>query len=125
MRILLDHCVDWRLKRSLQTHYVKSAQEMGWEDLHNGELLAIAGSDFDVFLTVDQNIKSQQNLANLPLAVVVLLAKSNRTEDLQPLIPVLERVLLTLKLGQLLEIDAAQQVIVVAPGRDRVNRPNQ
>jgi predicted nuclease of predicted toxin-antitoxin system len=63
MRILLDHCVDWRLSRSLPAHEVKSAQEMGWEQLRNGDLLTAASAQFDVLLTVDQKMKSQQNLS--------------------------------------------------------------
>ena len=43
----------------------------------------------DVLLTADQNIKFQQNLAKLPMAVVVLVANSNRLESLEPLVPAL------------------------------------
>jgi len=35
---------------------------------------------FDVFVTVDQNLQSQQNLAALPLPVAVLAAPDNRFE---------------------------------------------
>ena len=34
--------------------------------------LALAATQFDVFLTADQNLEYQQNLATLPMAVVVL-----------------------------------------------------
>ena len=38
-------------------------------------------------LTADQNIEFQQNIAALPIAVVVLVADSNRLESLEPLVP--------------------------------------
>jgi predicted nuclease of predicted toxin-antitoxin system len=117
MRILLDHCVDWRLKRFLPAHDVKSAQEMGWDALKNGKLLAEAAGKFDVILTVDQNIKHQQNVDRLPIAVVVMAAQSNRIEDLQKLIPAVERCLTSLNAGALVEIDETQTVTVVAAGR--------
>ncbi len=43
-----------------------------------------AAERFDVVLTADQNIEFQQNLNTLPIAVVVLVADSNRLESLEP-----------------------------------------
>lgn len=105
MHILLDHCIDWRLARSLSGHAVKSAREMGWETLRNGDLLAAAAAaHFDVMLTVDRNLKHEQNLAALPLAVVVLVARSNRLADLVPLVPDVERALAVLVPKTLVEV---------------------
>ena len=67
MNILFDHCVPKRLRRSL-SHPVKTTREMGWERLRNGILLAEAAKQFDLLLTVDQNIKHQQNMATLPIS---------------------------------------------------------
>ncbi len=59
---------------------------MGWGGLQNGELLRRAASDgFDVLITIDRNIEFQQNLESLPLSVVIVRARSNRIEDLEPL----------------------------------------
>jgi len=60
---------------------------MEWSAVENGELLRLAATQFDIFLTADQNLQFQQNLAALPLAVVVLAARTNRIEDLRPLVP--------------------------------------
>ncbi len=60
---------------------------MGWSGLTNGKLLAEAASAFDVVLTADQNIEFQQNLEDLPVAVIVLASSSNRMESLEPLVP--------------------------------------
>ena|SRR5689334_19202046 len=106
MKILLDHCVDHRLANSLTNHEVKTAHEMGWEQLKNGELLASAAVEFDVVLTVDRNLQHQQNLSKLPVAVIVLIGKTSRLTDLIGLIPQLEKTLQALQPGTLMEITA-------------------
>ena len=63
MKVLLDECVDWRLSRSIVGHDVKTARQMGWSAIKNGELLTLASLAFDVFVTVDRNLSFQQNLA--------------------------------------------------------------
>src|SRR4051812_40076386 len=60
---------------------------MGWGGTKNGALLLRAAGEFDVLLTVDSNMEFQQNLAILPLAVVVLVAVKNDIELLRPLMP--------------------------------------
>jgi hypothetical protein len=55
VRILLDECVDRRLAREIVGHDVKTVPELGWAALTNGELLARAAQEFDVFLTVDRH----------------------------------------------------------------------
>jgi hypothetical protein len=84
---LLDECIDWRLSRAILGHEVKSAHQMGWASIKNGELLALASDRFDVFVTVDRNLSFQQNLRNLRIAVIVLQARTNRLADLLPLVP--------------------------------------
>jgi hypothetical protein len=56
MQVLLDECVDWRLMRDLTGHDVKPARQMGWSEIKNGQLLKLAASAFDVFITVDKNL---------------------------------------------------------------------
>jgi hypothetical protein len=87
LRIFLGECVDWRLARNIDGHHVRTAQQMGWSTTKNGELLALAEKDFDVFLTVDRNLSFQQHLPQFAIAVIVLRARTNRLSDLQPLLP--------------------------------------
>ncbi len=57
----------------MQPHSVTEARAQGWDQLTNGELLEAAeGAGFDVFVTPDQNIRYQQNLAGRQIALVVL-----------------------------------------------------
>jgi hypothetical protein len=72
-------------------------QDISWSGLTNGELLLQAADRFDVFVTADQNLQFQQNLSKLPLAVLVLVAVSNRMELLRPLIPGLRSALNALR----------------------------
>lgn len=87
MRVFVDECVDWRFSRDIVGHEVKTAHQMGWATIKNGELLALAAREFDVFVTVDRNLSFQQNLPAFTIAVIVLRASSNRLADLKLLVP--------------------------------------
>jgi predicted nuclease of predicted toxin-antitoxin system len=100
VRVLLDECIDWRLSRDLIGHEVKTAHQMGWATIENGQLLALAERSFDVFVTVDRNLSFQQNLASYSIAVIVLRAKSNRLAELEPLVPQLLKALVSARQGQ-------------------------
>ena len=86
MKVFIDECIDWRLSRDIVGHEVKTARQMGWSTIKNGELLALAAKEFDVFVTVDRNLSFQQNLPAFAIAVIVPRAPSNRLADLKPLI---------------------------------------
>ena len=87
MRVLLDECVDWRLSRDILGHDVKTARQMGWTAIKNGELLTLASAEFDVLVTMDRNLSFQQDLASFAIAVIILRAKTNRLTNLRPLVP--------------------------------------
>lgn len=106
MRILLDECVDWRLSRAIVGHDVRTAKQMGWASIKNGELLALASERFDVFVTADRNLPYQQNVRTLPIAIVVLQAKTNRLADLLRLVPNLLAVISSAKLGDVTVVNA-------------------
>ena len=104
MKIFLDHCVPKRLLRLLSEHEVKTAYQMGWAAKKNSELLKLVESDFEVFLTVDQNLRHQQNLASSSLKFIVLVAANNQYDSLAPLIPQVKVVLEILAPGDVIEI---------------------
>lgn len=87
MRILLDEPVPRRLGALLVGHEVTTVPRSGWAGIKNGKLLTLAAASFDAFLTTDRNIEFQQNLSALPIAVLVVVAKSNRMKDITPLVP--------------------------------------
>ncbi len=104
MNVLLDECLDWRLARELPGHNVKSVQEMRWNGIKNGNLLALAQAQFDVFITGDRNLSFQQNLPRFSIAVIVLEAESIRLVHTRPLMPKVLGLLPTLKPGQLVKV---------------------
>ena len=57
MRILLDESVPRQLTRFLKGHEVQTVPRRGWAGVRNGELLRRAATEFDVFVTVDQNLQ--------------------------------------------------------------------
>ena len=72
MKILFDQGTPLPLKRDLSKHTVATAFEKGWSRLTNGDLLAKAEQEFDLFITTDQNLKYQQNLTGRRIAILVL-----------------------------------------------------
>ena len=97
MRLLLDESVPVKFRRSLPNHGVRTVVEMGWSGAKNGQLLALATTEFDAFATVDKNLPYQHKLTARPIAVIVLDAFSNEVSALLPLVPELERVLASMK----------------------------
>jgi hypothetical protein len=78
---------------------------MGWSGKKDGALLTLMAADgFEVLLTVDQNIRYQQNLATLGVGVIVLVVASNRLADLVPLMPSALSALGSIRPGDLVEI---------------------
>jgi hypothetical protein len=72
MRILFDQGTPAPLRRAFTAHTVSTAYEMGWMQLGNGALLRAAEEQFDVFITTDRNLRHQQNVTGLHLAIIIL-----------------------------------------------------
>lgn len=85
MRVLLDECVDRRFASDLIGHEVTTVPRRGWAGIKNGDLLALADKEFDVFVTVDRKLATQQDLTKFKLAIVLIRARTNRLVDLKPL----------------------------------------
>ncbi len=102
MRILLDES----LPRPLAGHDVRTVSQMGWTGLSNGELLRAAGASFDAVLTADQGMEFQQNWKELPVALVVLAAPTNRIESIEQLLPELITALGGLRPRQFVRLEA-------------------
>ena len=106
MKILVDECIDRKLTREFVDHEIKTVPQMGWADVKNGQLLALAEAEFDVFITVDRNLSFQQKLPQFDIAVIVLQAPSNRLADLKPLVPEVLAILATVAKGQATTVSA-------------------
>jgi predicted nuclease of predicted toxin-antitoxin system len=89
MKVLLDENLPHDFRPLLMPmHDVYTVAYLGWSGLENGDLLSAAAAQlFDLIVTLDSGVEHEQNLANLPIAVVILDAASNKIDDLRPLLP--------------------------------------
>jgi hypothetical protein len=88
MKLLLDENLPVAIRHELVGHDVFTVDYMRWKGTRNGKLLSIAASSgFDALVTIDDAIPKQQNVKNIPLSVIVLVALSNDIDDLRPLVP--------------------------------------
>ena len=87
MRILLDESVPGRMGPLLTGHSAVTVQRRGWASVKNGQLLALAAGEFEDLLTADKGMEYPQNLATLPLSILIVLARSNRLEDSAAAVP--------------------------------------
>jgi len=72
VKVLFDHNVPYGLRKALTDHSVFLADQMGWAEIGNGELLRRAEeAGFEVMLTCDQNLIYQQNMAKRQIALVI------------------------------------------------------
>jgi hypothetical protein len=104
MRVLLDECVHAGLKRVLGEHDVQTVPEVGWSGIKNGRLLSLISGRFDVFLTIDQNIRHQQNLRALSFAILFVTVPDNQIASYRPLFEPINRAILELKPGDIVII---------------------
>src|SRR6266446_502776 len=106
MKVLIDECAPRALKGFLSKHGHESltVQEAGWSGKENGELLAVAETEFDVLVTVDTNLRYQQNLAGRGIAIVVLQSSSNRLEHLRQCFPALALALERIKPADIVQV---------------------
>jgi hypothetical protein len=72
MRILFDQGTPAPLRHVFASHDVATVYEVGWAKLSNGDLLLQAESQYELFITTDQNLRYQQNLTGRRLAILVL-----------------------------------------------------
>lgn len=105
MKLLLDENLPHQMRLELPGHDVYTVAYMGWRGVRNGELfLRAAAAGFDALVTNDRGMEYQQNLAALPLAVVVVLAPTNTVEALQPAYPALMAALAGLRPMELVRV---------------------
>jgi len=107
MKILLDENLPKKLKIDLGEGFkVKTVREMDWQGKKNGELLGLLTiNGFDVLLTIDTNLKFQQNLNKFDIKIIVLNAFDNKHQTLQMLVPDLINTLNKLPNEQIIEIN--------------------
>ena len=90
MKILLDENIDVRFKTLFPAGSceVYTVRDMQWTGIKNGALLKLLEKhQFDCLVIVDKNLPYQQNIANLPCAIIVLYVFRNTLKYITPLVP--------------------------------------
>lgn len=106
MKILLDECLDQKLRLLFIGHDCQTAAYAKLAGLKNGALLRAAESaGFELMITADQEIPYQQNLGHRRIAILILCARTNRLADLKCLVPAAMHALDSITPGQVLRIE--------------------
>lgn len=86
MKILLDENMPLKVKYDFGEGFeIHTVKDMNWLGKKNGELIGLAAfNGFDVLITLDRNLKHQQNLHKVEIKFIVLLVKDNKSETVQP-----------------------------------------
>jgi predicted nuclease of predicted toxin-antitoxin system len=106
MKLLLDECVPRRIKFLLAREGLicETVQDAGWSGKENGELLALAEQQYEVLVTIDKNIRYQQNLVGRKIAILIILSESNDYEDIRQHIPAAVEALKLIRPGKFVEV---------------------
>ena len=108
MRVLLDEQLDHRLRHDFAPQFhVMTVAGRGWKGEKNGALLKLAAAEFDAFITMDRGIEHEQNWTAIDLAIVLVIARTNRYADVKPLIPAIESALAKITPGELVRVGNA------------------
>jgi len=88
MKILLDENLPKKIKINFQEkHEISTVGDMGWNGKKNGELLGLMTiNGFDALVTIDKNLKHQQNIDRFPIQLFILNAPNNKLKTLEPYI---------------------------------------
>jgi predicted nuclease of predicted toxin-antitoxin system len=107
MKVLFDQNVPAKVRQSLQDHIVKTAADMAWSTLKNGDLLTAAESaGFEVLLTCDQSIRYQQNLKDRTIAIVLI--DTNDWKVVRRHVSLIERTIASATQGEFLSLEIAR-----------------
>jgi len=106
VKLLLDESLPRRLKSLFADHETRTVPEMSWQGTKNGDLIRLAAAEFDVFVTADQNLQYQQNLAGVDIGIIVLAARTTRLDDLRPLVPAALHAVESIRPGDVVRVAA-------------------
>ena len=108
MRVLLDECVNPRLRRAFSGHEVTTVAEAHWLTLPDNELLALAQGNFDVFITIDQGFAHQHNLRKLSFGIVIVNIPVNTMRFYEPIFERIRQAAEFVKAGEVIHVPFAE-----------------
>jgi len=104
--MLIDECLPGKVKFLFAEggHECQTVGDAGFGSKENGELIAVADKNFDVLITIDKNIRHQQNIKGRNIAILIIRPASNDLDDIRPHIPQALAALETIRPGQVIEV---------------------
>jgi predicted nuclease of predicted toxin-antitoxin system len=112
-RLLVDECVPRQLLGSLTVHAPRTAQQMGWAGVKNGNLLELAATQFDVLFTVDKDFAGLADIVPSPIGVVILQVGSTDFDALLPHMAAVGDAISRVEKGRIVRVSGAGES---APG---------
>jgi predicted nuclease of predicted toxin-antitoxin system len=106
VRILLDECVNPRLRQAFPHHEVLTVAQAKWRTLPDAKLIAQAQDQYDVLVTIDQGFEHEHNLKKLSFGIVIIHVARNRMEYYRPLFPLLLDAVERVQPGQVIHVSA-------------------
>jgi len=106
VRILLDECVNPRLRQTFPNHEVLTVAQAKWRTLSDAKLVAQAQGQCDVLVTIDQGFEHEHNLKKLSFGIVIVHVARNRMEHYRPLFSVLLDAVERVQPGQVIHVSA-------------------
>src|SRR5205823_1923186 len=106
VRILLDECVNPRLRQAFPDHDVLSVAKAKWRDLPDAKLIVQAQGHCDVLVTIDRGFEHEHNLKRLSFGIVIVHVRKNRMEYYRPLFNALLDAVVRVKPGEVIHVPA-------------------
>jgi predicted nuclease of predicted toxin-antitoxin system len=100
VRILLDECLDLRLRHQFPGHECITVQYLEAKGTKDGKLLDLFGDQFDVLITVDGTMPFQQNLKKYKISGILITEGDGSIVTVMPLIDLIRATLETIKPGE-------------------------
>lgn len=108
VRLLLDECIPFRLRLDFEQALgapVDHVVGLGWSGCTDNALMArMVRSGHTTLITTDRSIVHQQPRQRMRISILVLRSRSNRAEDLRPLIMSAVRIARTAPAGRLVMV---------------------
>ncbi|MBV8847471.1 MAG: hypothetical protein JO307_32070 [Bryobacterales bacterium] len=103
MRILIDECVNPRLRQAFSEHDVVTAVTTEWRQIRDHHLIDAIQGRFDVFVT-DRGFEFQHNLDKLTFGIIIMHVRRNRMEYYRPLLPELSAAIDAAQPGKVIHV---------------------
>ena len=104
MRILLDECVNPRLKQAFVGHYVVTASDVEWRQLPDNLLLRATNGRFDALVTIDRGFEYEHNLTQLTFGIVIVHVEKNLINYYRPLFEALLAAVERIRPGEVIHV---------------------